>query len=60
MLPKVSLAIEAVDDFAEAAGSEDGISRDRDPRERLGAAARERVRERFLTVREVEDHLSGS
>jgi trehalose synthase len=33
------------------------LLRDPDLRERLGEAARERVRERFLTLREVEDYL---
>jgi trehalose synthase len=33
------------------------LLRDPDLRERLGEAARERVRERFLTLREIEDYL---
>ncbi|MGZ4136865.1 MAG: glycosyltransferase [Actinomycetota bacterium] len=46
-----------VDSVEECAERTTLLLRDHDLRERLGEEARERVRERFLTLREVEDYL---
>jgi trehalose synthase len=46
-----------VDSVEACAERTTALLRDPDLRERLGEAARERVRERFLTLREVEDYL---
>jgi trehalose synthase len=46
-----------VDDVGSAAARIVELLRDPEMRERMGAAARERVRERFLSLRELEDYL---
>jgi hypothetical protein len=56
VLPVVPVRPKRIDDYAEAAGRKavDRVCRAAEP---LGEGARSVVRQRFLTTRELEDHL---